>query len=155
VSEVAYACESLREVREAHLEALLLRHWREIAHYDDIPLDVDWAVYESAEATGKLCLYTARLDGELIGYAAFLVQRAPHYAGSIQAVQDVLFVAPEHRRGRVGIGLIRFSEEQLATQGVQLLYQHQKLAHPALGRILASLGYEPVEQNWAKRLDRR
>src|SRR5699024_275904 len=77
---------------------LLEAHYHEVAHYQDIPLCPDRERYEAVEANGMLRLYTARDDaGALVGYAVFFVQTNAHYATSLQAVQDVLFVHPDYR----------------------------------------------------------
>jgi hypothetical protein len=139
---------------------LLERHKLEIAHYADIPLDVDTEKYRMTESSGLLRVFTARLNRgpseplTLIGYAAFFVGPNPHYRTSLQAVQDVLYLAPEQRQGRLGLDLVRFTERELRREGVQVVYHHVKLAHPALGVLLAKDGYDPIEQLYAKRLDR-
>lgn len=148
-----YKRESLAEVRAAGVERLLERHWAEIAHFKDIPLSVDWAAYEAAEASGALRLFTARVDRQLVGYACYLVRAAPHYLSSVQAVQDVLFLAPEYRKGGLGAELVLYSERELAGEGVQAIYQYSKVAHP-MDALLTRLGYERIETTWAKRLDR-
>jgi len=133
--------------------ALLEAHYREIGQYPDIALDVDEAAYAELEARGAFRVYTARAGHELVGYAAFLVGRNPHYRQSLQARCDVFYVAPDWRGGRIGLGLVRHSERALAAEGVQVVYHHTKVAHPALARLLAHLGYEAIEVNYAKRLD--
>lgn len=136
------------------VQPLLEQHWDEISAHKDIPLDPDVARYNAAEAAGWLRAYTAREAKTLIGYAAFMVAPSLHYRASVQAVQDVVYVAPE-RRGRVGIELLRFANLQLRAEGVQLVYQHQKVAHPALGVVLRRIGYQHVENIWAMRLDQK
>lgn len=143
---------------------LLERHWREVAHFPDIPLEVDAAAYHAAEANGALRIYTVRrlwvLPGEpfhaqawvLIGYAAFFVRHSPHYASSVQASQDVIYVDPS-ARGSTGAQLIRFADDQLGTEGVQAVYHHVKVQHN-WGRLLERMGYEAVDLIYAKRLDR-
>lgn len=137
---------------------LLVKHKDEIAHFPDIPLDVDVARYRRMDGAGLLRIYTARLHGDfsnltaLIGYAVFIVDRNPHYQSSLQAVQDVLFVDPEHRNSLVGVELIRFTERELRWEGIEAIYQHVKLAHPALGAILGRIGYAPIETIFVKRL---
>lgn len=136
-------------------DALLFLHWKEVAHYPDIPLAVDRPVYEAMDAAGILRIYTARDEsGKLIGYAAFIVGPNSHYSTSgNQAKQDVLFVAPDARLHRVGLQLVKFCDAQLQAEGIQVVMHHVKLAHPALGRLLVHEGYEPVETIFAKRLD--
>lgn len=135
------------------VQPLLEAHWHEIAHYDDILLAPDRALYERIDAMGGLRVYTARLDGALVGYVAYFVKSNIHYSASYQATQDVLFVAPEHRRSRIGMDLLRHADKELAAEGVQVVYQHVKVAHN-FGPLLERLGYEHVEHIYAKRLDR-
>lgn len=134
---------------------LLEAHWREIAHYQDIMLEPDEHRYIDLEISGKLRIYTARVAGELVGYAAFFVAPNMHYKSSVQAVQDVIFLAPRHRNSRIGLKLLSFSEDRLRAEGVQAVHHHVKTAHPALGRILGRMGYKPVDVIYSKRLDRK
>lgn len=132
---------------------LIERHWHEIAHYKDIPLDIDVEGYVRAEDAGFVRLYTMRHEGKLIGYALYLVGPNLHYKSSRQAKQDVLFVTPEHRGGFLGSRLVAFADECLQRDGVQVVAQHVKLEHPALGAVLQRNHYEPVEVTWMRRLD--
>jgi len=135
---------------------LLHEHKNEIAFYDDIDLNVDQVFYYTAELSGLLRCYTARLPplGVLIGYAIFFVKRSPHYRDSLQASQDVLFVTKPHRHGRVGLQLIQYSEEQLRAEGVQVIFQHLKVSTPETIALFHKLGYEDIDLIVGKRLDR-
>ena len=102
-----------------------------------------------------LAFFTARdEDGKLAGYCVFIVRTNPHYAQSLQAAQDVVYVAP-WARGTTGQRLFAFCEEQLREQGVQAIYHHVK-AKPGLnfGPLLERRGYEAVDIIYAKRLDK-
>lgn len=136
------------------IRPLLARHWEEIASFDDIPLDPDEERYNLMDEAGLMRCFTARADGVLIGYGVFVVGSNMHYRSSKLAVQDVLFVLPEYRRSRAGLGLIRFTGKQLREEGVLGVYQHEKTSHPQLGAILSRLGYSVVENIWVKRLDK-
>jgi len=132
---------------------LLEAHYHEVAHYQDIPLCPDRERYEAVEANGMLRLYTARDDaGALVGYAVFFVQTNAHYATSLQAVQDVLFVHPDYRGHRDGARLVAWCDEQLRSEGVQVVYQHVKDTLD-WSPLLAALGYERIESIWGRRLD--
>lgn len=131
---------------------LLMEHWQEIARYKDIKLNPDFDAYHDAEMNGLLRVYTARAEGLLIGYAAFFVKKNAHYKDSLQAVQDVVFLRKECRRGFVGIKLLEYADAQLANEGVQVVYQHVKVRNN-FSPILKRIGYEKVEEVWAKRLD--
>lgn len=136
----------------ADIPPLLREHYDEIASYPDIPLDPDVDLYCRLEDAGVLRCYAAResLEG-LIGYAVFLVGPNPHYRTSLQARCDVVFLTPGQRRGRLGLGLLRHAHAALIAEGVQVITHHVKHAHPALGAILARLGFEPLETNYMLR----
>lgn len=150
--KVSFRRESPKQIWEEILP-LLQEHFVEIATYRDIPLSVDQDVYDRAEEAGVLRVYTARIDGDLIGYACFLMRPNPHYSGSIQAVADVVFISEAYRRGRLGLQLLQFADNGLTADGAQVIYHHVKLAHPALGRLLEHMGYEPVETIYVRRTD--
>lgn len=148
---------------------LLHAHWREIARYHDIPLDPDLQTYANMAAIGALRLFTVRhaqfsekdladafetplqVRGRLAGYGLYFVRCAPHYRGSLQAVQDVLYLDPAIR-GATGYRFIKWCDEQLREEGVQVVYQHVKVTHN-FGPMLQRLGYEHVEGIYARRLD--
>lgn len=148
---ITYQREKASDVLE-EIQPLIHEHWLEITHYPDILLDPDYERYAQAENSGALRIYTVR-DGVLIGYGIFFVNTNAHYKASLQAVQDILFLLPEWRGSTVGFRLVKFCEEQLRGEGVQVVYHHVKNAHPMLGSLLAHQGYEPVETIYAKRLD--
>lgn len=145
-----------RERFDAFLqEALPLveRNWREIAQFDDIPLAIDHAKFRAMEEADMLRIYVARLDGLIIGYAAFVIGTSLHYSIK-QAQCDVIYVDPDTRTVGIGLRLLRHCEQALRAEGVVLVWHHQKVAHPALGRVLEHMDYTHAENYWNKRLDR-
>lgn len=151
MSAVSYQLESVIELWD-ELVPLFRAHYDEIAQHKDIPLDPDINAYKALEDCGEFRFFTARKDGELIGYAAFIVRHHLHYQRTLMAYCDVLFVAHEHRRGWVGTNLIEYADRQLADEGVEVVFHHVKTAHPKLGRLLESVGYVQAETIWNKRL---
>lgn len=163
-----FARESLTPQLWQEAMPLLEAHYREIAAYQDIPLEPDVSVYAASEAAGAIRCYTARAhpmykverdgpmervdDGVLVGYALFFVRANPHYSSSVQAVQDVVYLHPAVRGG-TGYKFIAWCDEQLRAEGVQAVYHHVKAAHN-FGRLLERQGYELVDLIYAKRLDR-
>jgi GNAT superfamily N-acetyltransferase len=151
---VTFAEETLSQCWEDG-QALLRQHWQEIAAYPDIPLDIDGPRYAAGEAAGALCIVTARTtEGRIVGYGVFVLAAHPHYHGSLQAHQDILYVHPDWRQGRVGWKLVQFCDAVLKAKGVQVVHQHVKRAHPALGRLLEHHGYVASETIYSKRLDK-
>lgn len=126
-------------------------HYKEIAHYQDIPLNPDLMKYEMLERGGVLRTFTMRTDtGELVGYAIFIVQHNLHYKDSLQAIQDVIFLRKENRG--TGGNLIKYCDNKLRVEGVQVVYQHVKFSHD-FGPLLERMGYHLVEKIYGKRLD--
>jgi len=148
-----YACEPVSAALIWEIEPLLTEHWREIATYKDIELRPNWGRYRELCDQGILHVFTARVGHELVGYAIYFVNHSLHYAGSLQAIQDVIYVSPGARAGYLGMKLIQWSEQYLKNLGVQVIVQHQKIAHPALGVVLKRMGYRQVDLMWSKRLD--
>lgn len=134
------------------IKPLIERHWKEIAHYDDIPLDPDYEKYIELDELGVLRCFTAR-SSELVGYIFYLVHYNPHYKSSLQAVQDILYVTPSSRGAFLGIKILRFANNELRNEGVQVEYQHIKAKHN-FGPMLEREGYELVDLVYAKRLDK-
>ena len=153
VMELTYARECYSGMLVAELMPLLKAHYLEISANQDIPLDPEWSVYEGCEKNGTLRVYTVRAEGRLIGYEVLFVRANPHYRGSLQAVQDILFVSKEYRHGSLGYRLIKFADDELKKEGVQIVYHHVKAAHN-FGPMLERLDYKLVDLIYARRLDR-
>lgn len=136
------------------IEVLCVRHWEEIAHNKSlIPLDPDWEKYKQLEAAGMLSVTTARDDvGALVGYQVYLITPHLHYRSSMTAMSDILYLAPEHRQGRLGINLMKHAEQELRNRNVQRVMQNVKLSND-WGRILERLGYKAFERIYAKILE--
>jgi GNAT superfamily N-acetyltransferase len=146
--------EPIADVVEA-IQPLLRAHWEEIASYPDIPLEVNLAFYRQLEREGRLVIMTARdPEAHLVGYAIFFLNQHPHYATSRQAVLDVFFVESTRRGAMLGVRLLAAAEARLRDLDCQAVYQHVKLAHPALGSLLRHRGYTALETIYGKRLDR-
>lgn len=133
------------------LPPLLHKHWKEIAHYQDILLEPDWELYAKLDEMKMLRTFTARdPEGKLVGYAIFFVKPNMHYKSSIQAVQDILFIDPESRG--FGRNFISWCDDQLKEEKVQAVYHHIKAKHN-FGPMLERMGYELVDLIYARRLD--
>lgn len=130
----------------AEIKPLLDKHWCEIAHFKDVPLDPDYDAYLLAERRGVLRIFTARTD-RLIGYAVFFIGNL-HYKTSRIATQDILFLLPEFR-GFTGYRLIRFCDEELTKEGIDVIYHHVKLKHD-FSPLLIHQGYVAVDTIYAR-----
>ena len=147
--------ESLTDALWDELMPLLAAHWDEIAHHRDIPLKPDKTRYFQLQTNGHLRVWTSRLEGAIIGYLAVFVAPNLHYADCLTASQDVLYVDPAHRHGRLGSDMIQHAEHCLRAEGCQVFVQHSKAsADKTIGRFLQRHGYELMDLVYTKRLDR-
>jgi len=140
---------------EAYVDALplLSKHWAEISNNLDIGLDVNEEAYRQSEKINLLRIYTARDEGHMVGYAVVFIHKGLHYQQSLQATQDIFYVDPDHRGKMLGIRMLKFVEDQLKEEKVQIIYHHVKLKHPALGYLLERIGYTAVEKTYSRRID--
>lgn len=127
-------------------------HYHEIAHYQDIPLDINEEAYRQCEELGLLRCFTARYNGELVGYCVFMVRPNLRYSSSIQAVQDILFIDKTKRGALFGKRLLEFCEQRLKGEGVQVVYQHAKVNSTA-SKFFEAVGYTLIDSVYGKRLD--
>ena len=139
---------------EAYPDAkpLLEKHWEELNTSHGEPFNANLAVYEYTEKEGTLMIFTARDEGDLIGYSAVFIHQGLHCMGQKQATQDVFYVSPEHRGGMVGTRLIHTAEKHLKEAGVELMMHHSNIKNMLLGKLLEALGYEPIAVNYQRRL---
>lgn len=157
---IRYALESRADVLE-EIQPLLARHWEEVAFYRDVPLAPDWLRYELFDRQKRLRVFTARLEAELIGYCVATFGESLHYRGSVTVEEDLVFLAPEHRKGRLGVGLISFADLHLQGElrdlypGQPIVMKRHVKLRPDLdyGPLLEHLGYQPMERIFVKRLD--
>lgn len=127
------------------VDALLEMHYQELTlNKDKIRLKPIWQRYQALEDAGAFVVFTARQDNQLIGYSAFFVNAHLHYEDTISAVNDVLFLHPDHRKGLTGVKLIRFSERQLQDMGAHKVTWHAK-HNTTLIPLLEAMGYKNEE----------
>lgn len=123
------------------VDELLKLHYAEVAlHKDAVPLAPMWERYRQLEQADAFVVYTAREEGQLIGYSAFFINRHLHYGDTVMAHNDVIFLHPDHRRGTAGIKLIKFSEQALRDRGITKITWHVKVDKDWT-QILERMGY--------------
>lgn len=124
-------------------------HYQEVGQ-PDMVLDPDYDRMKMMEDAGMVYILTARDEDRLVGYAAFIVQRHIHYKQSMVALNDIIWLHPDYRKGRLGMRLIQLSEVALTAKGATKIYYHVKLPPHDFGPLLEKLGYRFVERNFAK-----
>lgn len=128
------------------VDELLQMHYEEVAlNRDRKKLSPKWEDYRALEVIGNFVIYTAREDKKLIGYAAFFVHTHMHYSEFVTAVNDVIFLHPDHRKGSAGYKLIKFADDQLQKRSdVDHIFWHVKKSNDWT-KILHRLGYTDEE----------
>ncbi len=144
--------EPLQRLLDDGVEDLLAAHWGEVAcDKEAIPLAPDWERAFMLQRAGALYTAAYRRDGRLIGYNAFHVTPHIHYRHSAHAVNDVVYLDPDERKGFAGVKLIRGTEALLREVGaVKIMYRcktHVNIGHgeKTLRDLLVALGYRHDE----------
>jgi GNAT superfamily N-acetyltransferase len=132
--------------------ALWSVHWGEIAlDQETIPLVPDDAGYTALDAQGMLHVVTVRDDGLLVGYWVGILRPHLHYATTMHAHMDVVWLHPSWRRGLAGYRLLQAVERTVQARAgglVKLLMGTKR--HYDLSVLYARLGYTEIERTWSK-----
>lgn len=128
-------------------------HNFEVPGIPGIALDPDVDAYAKMANVGVLRIYTVRdVPGLLHGYQVMMVSLHPHSRTSLQAVQDILYICPEARKGLMGYHFIQWCCDQLKAEGVQVVYQYIS-ARNDFGPLLERAGYRLQDLAFARRLN--
>lgn len=101
--------------------------------------DVQWARYKQLVELGMMQPIGAFIGTELVGFAVLLISEMPHH-GKKLAITESLFVASTHRKGGVGLKLIRALEEHARNVGAACLLVSAPHGG-SLERVMPRLGY--------------
>lgn len=138
----------MTEIREATVDQILesaselfAAHWDEVALNKQVmQLKPDVARYHVLDAQGMLLVLGAYVDDVLVGYSVNFLMNHLHYADLRVCSNDLLFIAQEHRQSRLGLQLIKRTEEVAKERGAQLMLWHAK-PDTALNALMPRLGY--------------
>lgn len=134
------------------MEALFPKHYEELCVTKDFPLEPDYEAYKRLADNGMLRCITCRVGEELVGYIVFIVQPHLHYKSCRTAFEDIYYIAPEYRKGRVGIKLFQYAEKVLKEMcKVDRIILHTKV-HMDNSRIFEYLGYKNSDKLFTKLL---
>ena len=151
-------------VSKPTIELATLSEWKDKAsplfeeHYQEIALnkqlmrlDVNWPLYEELNNKQALFVYLAMQDNVCIGYSLNLITYHLHYAELKYTQNDVLFVKKEFRGGRLGLQLIKVTEDHARSIGCKMMLWHGK-ENTALSKLLPKLKYGVQEIMFSKEL---
>lgn len=139
----------------AEVLPLMRRHWAEIEVKDT--LDPDFERYFAMDRAGIIRIFTARSNGVLVGYTAFLVSPDIMCKHRIIAAAHCFWLDPLEREGWTGVKMLRDCEEGLKAWGASIIEVRPKLdfcndrGH-SVATIMRRLKYRPTEMLYSKRL---
>lgn len=138
--------EALAKLRPIHEE-----HWQETEGYrHGLPFNPDYDRVIGLDQQGRCLMLVVehRETGELVGNYGFYLSRSVH-TQTLMATEDTLFISKAHRRGRLGIELMRYAEYALAQLGVRDLNVSVKLVNN-VGPMLERMGFVPTGKQYTK-----
>lgn len=98
-------------------------------------------------------LLVARLEGELVGFATFSVERGSFELDATRGLLSNLWVEPAHRGRGIGSALLSAVESALADRGVEICHLEAMAANEAARRFYRRHGYETHRVAMERRLD--
>ena len=147
--DIKYQREDFYKVKK-EVDELFYNHWEEIAvNKDKIKLNPDWSFYEAVYTSGNLGIYTVRDKEKLVGYFIVIAKPHPHYKDHLFAVNDILYLDPNYRKGLTGYRMIKFVEEDLKKMGVSVLTVNTKV-HKPFDPLMERLGFNFTERVYTK-----
>ena len=133
-------------------DPLFEEHYEEIARNKQImKLKPDEETYRKMESAQQIFILSARQDDVLIGYSVNFVTNHLHYADLRIAQNDLLFISKEHRGGRIGLKLIRETENHATSLGCKLMLWHCK-ENTTLSALLPRIKYGVQDIIYSKEL---
>lgn len=134
------------------LRNIFPQHWHELGLFrDKMPLAPQYGEYVRREMNGQLFLVTARQDGRIVAYYTTQVANGFHYADTLTAHMDMMYIVPELRGKGASLPLFRHVEAELRRRGVQAWYGGYKTHNPlGLDKLLPALGFQPADSFMVK-----
>jgi len=135
------------------IEDIGRKHWHETMEYyrGKQPYAPSFDRYNSYDKAGWLLTFTARDQGQLVGYSLMYLVPSMHTQTMI-ATEDTIFLLSAYRRGRNGLRFHQFIESELQTRGAREIVVTAKPGSAAC-RLLEHIGFEVINHQYSKHLD--
>lgn len=142
-----YSLESIRKIQH-EIWPLYQAAWAEVDQLSKhMELNPNWEQAFELEEAGMWRTYTARVDGELVGFICVVVQELLHSMGNYHAATDVAYVKPEHRGSFTT--LMELTIDDLKDQGVKW-YSFNLKAWDKRGGFLEKMDFKLHENSYQK-----
>lgn len=137
---------------ERALMALFASHYEELATNKRLmKLAPEWDTYYRMEEAGKLLVIVAYEDTKPIGYSVNFLANNLHYRELSMCQNDILFIDPEYRKGRLGYNLIKETERQARELGCRFMLWHAK-RDTTLEQLMPRMDYKVQDIIFSKEL---
>ena len=126
---ITFGLEPWEKVK-AEILPLWRLHHADVADPEDvhrIPLDPDWAKYQTAADRGVLQVICGRDQSELVGYVFAFVDTHLHYKSTLCAYVDLYWIRRDKRGHFNGVRMFRAMEKACKARGVKKLFGGTKL----------------------------
>ena len=149
-ASLIFSLETAHAVRD-EIVPLLAENWKAVRDsYPESKLRPNFALYLALEDNDTLRVFTARMNGILVGYVVVVLVQHPHRIDDRVGTVDTMFILPEFRFGGTALRLLRFVEKTLKDNGTCSLTM---VAHSQLiERWLRQVGYRQTETVWERAL---
>lgn len=145
--------EKLDRLLQDGLEEIASHNWEEVeVDKDAVSLSVDWDHLRAQERLGIYRVISAREGKTLAGYNAFFINRHTRAKHTVYALNDVVYLLPEYRKGWEGVRFLVHSDRLLSEAGVIKANYSIRLhvcsvsGRTTLGHVLKRLGYGMHEE---------
>lgn len=99
-----------------------------VQHLEEVPfgdfqleLDLVDEVYDYSEQVGYCRCYAVYVNSNYAGYMVVMASEMVHHRGTIQAVTDSFYIAPEYRSTGAFKELLQYVERDLRDNGIRFL----------------------------------
>lgn len=130
------------------MKLLVFDHIAEVGPFQ-FEFDVDWDKFVDLQESDSIRLFVARSEGNMVGYAIYIISTHTHFATTVFALQDALYIVPQFRGNGAGIGLIQFCEDMLVDCDAIV---QSVLPELDFSDLLTKNGYVPMEKLYVKKL---
>jgi GNAT superfamily N-acetyltransferase len=145
--DYVFAQEKLSECLE-EIHPLLQKNHDETGVYQ-LPYNPNYPRYLALEKVDYIRFFTARLNGQIVGFALFFMDFEIYQKEVQSATQTLNYVTPEHRGA--GYSFMKFCDDILQKQGVNSIWRQASVKRD-IGKVYERLGYALVEMSYLRRL---
>lgn len=135
------------------VQDMLYDHWRETeSGYIDTPPSFNLDYFRRMEASAQWLVFTVRTADEIVGYASFFLQPDPHILHKFEALEHMIYLKPEHRKGYLASNLLKYTERHLPKLGVHQIEMVNKApaGGPDIDKFLKANGFKQTAVHYTK-----